>query len=120
MAGRGKPAPKRKRVNHDLQFKYDAIMEVDKGERTKSVIATSLGIPSNTLSTWLGKRDYYIQAFESQSFGPKNKRMKTAQHPDIDSALDKFMRAARSQPEPISLSGPIHLATRTSRHPMAG
>ena len=48
-----------KRKTHTLQTKYDAILEVEKGEKTKTQVAADLGIPLNTLSTWIGKADEY-------------------------------------------------------------
>ena len=96
-----------KRKTHTLQTKYDAILEVEKGEKTKTQVAADLGIPLNTLSTWIGKADEYKKAYQNQTFGPATKRMKKGAYPDLDDALDLFMRNARSQPKPISISGPI-------------
>ena len=103
-----KPAakpPPLKRKTTTLGTKYQAILEVEKGEKTKAAIAADYGVPPNTLSTWLKKKEEYKQAFLTQSFGPANKRMKKGDYEDVDDALDTWMREARARDIPIS--GPI-------------
>ena len=97
------PAVKRKRQTHTLQTKYDAILAVALGEKTKTQIANELRSPPNTLATWLKKADEYKEAYEKQTFGPANKRMKKGSYSDVDDALDLFMRQARAR----DCSGPI-------------
>ena len=94
-----------KRKTTTLQTKYEAILEVEKGQKTKSLIAKEIGVPPNTLSTWLSKAESLKKAYETQEFGPKMKRMKKADFQDVDDALDAWMREARARDIPIS--GPI-------------
>lgn len=46
-------------------------MEVEQGEKSKSTIAKDLGVPLNTLSTWLKKKESIIDAY--QQLNPKRK-----------------------------------------------
>ena len=94
-----------KRKQHTIQTKYDAILEVEKGIKSKTQIAADIGIPQNTLSTWLKKQDEIKKVYESQTYSHANKRMRTSTYADVDSALDKFMREARASK--TSISGPI-------------
>ena len=50
-----------------LETKYRAILEVEKGAKTKTQIAKDYGVPPNTLSTWLSKAADYKKAFETRS-----------------------------------------------------
>lgn len=49
----GKKGVKRKVEAKDFEVKYNAILEVEKGQKAKSVIAKDFNIPASTLSTWL-------------------------------------------------------------------
>lgn len=62
---------KRKLTVKTIETKYRAIMEVEQGEKSKSTIAKDLGVPLNTLSTWLKKKESIIDAY--QQFNPKRK-----------------------------------------------
>ena len=55
--------PKRKTTT--LETKDRAILEVEKGTKTKTQIAKKYGVPANTLSTWLSKAAEYKKAFGS-------------------------------------------------------
>ena len=99
------PKKKLKREHHPLQFKYDAILEVEKGVKTKSQIAEELGIKHNTLSTWLKKADTYKKAYETQQFGPDNKRMIPGKFPGVKTGLKMFFTNARASHNTVS--GPI-------------
>ena len=74
-----KSAPKRKVEVKDLETRYRAIIEVEQNPGvTKSSIAKKYGVPPNTLSTWLKNKEKYKSSFETSTFGPKSKRMRTA------------------------------------------
>ncbi|MCP3953123.1 MAG: hypothetical protein GY697_13035 [Desulfobacterales bacterium] len=96
----------KKRKLQTLETKYQAIMDVEDGKK-KADIARQLGIPSNTLSTWLTEKEStkIKKSFESQQWGPKTKRMKKSQYEDVEEALDAWFRQARSMN--INMSGPI-------------
>ena len=53
-----------------LETPYKAILEVEKGRKTKIQIAKDLDVPLNTLSIRLKKADDYKKAYETQGFGP--------------------------------------------------
>jgi len=76
---------KRKLDVRTIQEKYEAIQAVAQGKK-KVLVAKDLGIPSNTLSTWLKNKDKIVQAYESSTFGPATKRMRTADFPDVEKA----------------------------------
>ena len=48
---------KRKLDVKSVDFKYRAIMEVERGSKSKSKIASDLGIKLNTLSTWIKNKE---------------------------------------------------------------
>ena len=48
---------KQKLEIQSFKEKYAAIIEVEKGLKTKKKIAEEFGIPQNTLSTWIKKKD---------------------------------------------------------------
>ena len=62
---------KRKLDVKSVDFKYRAIMEVERGSKSKSKIASDLGIKLNTLSTWIKKQGnhyMYIPCIFSLNF----------------------------------------------------
>ncbi len=97
-----KSTPKRK--THTLETKYKAIIDVEK-KKSKTLVAKELGIPLNTLSTWLSKADYYKDNFQMQKFGGSAKRLKKGQYEGVEDGLELWMRQARTID--IPLSGPI-------------
>ena len=96
---------KRKLNLKTIQDKYQAIRAVEAGNKKKSEIAKEFNVPPNTLSTWLKNKDKIVEAYESSSFGPATKKMRTADFPDVEKALDIWFRNARANSVPIS--GPI-------------
>ncbi len=100
-------APKKRKLQ-TLETKYRAILEVEAGKKKKIDIAKEIGVPPNTLSTWLTDVVRIKAAFETQEWGPKTKKMKKSQFGNLDKGLDKWFRQARTLDIPIS--GPIILA----------
>ena len=96
---------KRKLSNYSTEYKYQALEEVDKGLKSKSEIARDLGIPQNTLSTWVKSADKIRENYHNQHFGPQRKRMRTAQFSDIEEALYKWFQTQRDKNLPVS--GPM-------------
>ncbi len=103
MAGK-----KRKLDLKSIEIKYQVIKAVEDGKKKKGEIAKEFNIPSSTLSTWIKNKEGIKEAFESASFGPSTKRMRTALYPDVEKALDLWFRDARAAATPIS--GPILMA----------
>jgi transposase-like protein len=99
-------ASKKRKLNvKSIEEKYLAIKAVEAGQKKKIQIAKDFGVPPNTLSTWLKSKDNIIQAYETSAFGPATKKMRTADFPDVEKALDLWFRDARSNNVPVS--GPI-------------
>ena len=94
-------ASKRKPVSIDT--KLQALDEVDKKVKSKTQIAKEYGVPSSTLSTWLKNKDALRKAHGN--FAPARKRIRTAKHSDVESALLMWFKNARAQKIPIS--GPV-------------
>ena len=53
----------KKRKNLSVDEKIDALLCLEKGEK-KSVVAKRLGIPPNTLSTWIKNKDKIMATYE--------------------------------------------------------
>ena len=95
-------ATKRKLNLKSIEDKYNALCAVEKGVKSKSVIAKEYGVPSNTLSTWLKNAEKIKKAYESECFGASRKKMRLAKHEDVEKALYQWLLAARSDNIPIS------------------
>ena len=61
ISGSAKRGTKGKLEVKSFKEKYEAIIEVEKRLQTKKKIAEEFGIPQNTLSTWIKKKDDKIQ-----------------------------------------------------------
>jgi len=98
-------ATKRKLNVKSIEDKYQARLEVEKATKTKAEIARNLGIPSNTLSTWIKNANKIKDAYLQSSFSPARKRMRTANYDDVEQAILKWFTSVRDQNLPIS--GPL-------------
>ena len=96
---------KRKLNLKSIQDKYQAIKAVEAGIKKKGDIAKEFGIPPNTLSTWLKNKVKIVDAYESSSFGPATKKMRTADYPNLEKALDIWFRNCRASS--VSITGPL-------------
>ena len=102
----GKKGVKRKYQSQTFETKYQAILEVEKGQKSKSAIAKDFNIPASTLSTWLKNANSIKESY--LKFGPKRKNAKTGSFDDVESAILKWFSNVREQNVPVS--GPILLA----------
>ena len=100
-----KRGTKRKPDQKPLEVKFNAIIEFEKGQKSKTEIARMFDIPKNTLSGWLKKADSIKEGFAK--FGPKRCNMRQGNYEDLETALLCWFREARNQNVPIS--GPIML-----------
>ena len=91
---------KRKNNHQSIETKYRAIMSVGDG-RKKSEIAKELGIPANTLSTWLKNKEKIIDCYENSQFAPAAKKMRKANFSEVEEALDLWFREARAKNIPV-------------------
>ena len=89
----------KKRKNLSVDEKIDALLCLDKGEK-KSVVAKRLGIPPNTLSTWIKNKDKIMATYECNN--PERKRPRMSTYTDIESALLEWFKQARSNAVVVS------------------
>ena len=68
ITGSARKGVKRKLDDKSLEIKYEVLMEVEKGVKTKKQIADHYGLAQNTLSTWLKKADGIKNAFLNSDF----------------------------------------------------
>ena len=94
---------KRKLNVKNIDTKYEAVMAVERGEKSKSQIAKEFGVPANTLSTWLKNKESILNAFTQ--FDPKRKNTRTGSFNNVETATLKWFKGARDQNIPIS--GPM-------------
>ena len=100
----------RKRKAIDLDTKYQILQAVDKNDKSKTEIAKTFEIPPSTLSTIIKQRETIMKAYNSSDFGSSRKKMRTAQHADVEEALFQWFKNVCDQNIPIS--GPT-LAAKT-------
>ncbi|XP_033745613.1 tigger transposable element-derived protein 4-like [Pecten maximus] len=97
--------PKKRKIL-DLQTKHQILIDVDKRIQSKKKnIAEAYGIPQNSLSTLLKNRAQIEKAFNTGTFSPKRKYLRTANHSDIEEALFKWFHNVRDKNIPVN--GPI-------------
>jgi transposase len=94
---------KRKKESKSMEEKYAAIIECEKGLRSKTEIAKQFSVPLSTLSTWLKNKDSIKDGY--QKFGPKRKSMKVGLYDELEEVLTTWFKATRSNNIPIS--GPM-------------
>ena len=67
---------KRLHKEQNLELKYEALLELEKGKTNKEV-AQLFGLPANTLSTWKKNKDKIFQAFQQGSATTKRVNVDT-------------------------------------------
>ncbi|XP_053404457.1 tigger transposable element-derived protein 4-like [Mercenaria mercenaria] len=102
----GKTGIKRKLDVKTIEVKYNAIMEVEKGQKSKAQIARDLKINSSTLATWVKNAANIKEGY--LTYSPKRKTMKTGKWDELESALLQWFKFARDK-EAV-LSGPTLIA----------
>ena len=101
----GKKGVKRKIEAKDFEVKYNAILEVEKGQKAKSVIAKEFNIPASTLSTWLKNANAIKEAY--LKFGLKRKNARISSFEEVENATLKWFTMVRDANLPVS--GPVLL-----------
>ena len=94
---------KRKKESKSMEEKYAAIIECEKGQKSKTEIAKQFNVPLSTLSTWLKNKDSIKEGY--QKFGPKRKSMKVGHYDELEEVLTTWFKSTRSNDIPIS--GPM-------------
>ena len=102
ITGSAKRGVKRKLDNKSLETKYEVLIEVEKGTRSKKQIADQYGLAQSTLSTWLKKGEDIKNAYLNGDFSSKRKKLRTAGYPEVEEALLKWFKTARDHNVPIS------------------
>lgn len=85
----GKTGIKRKSEHKSLDVKYNAIMEFEKGQKSKSEIAKMFNIPKNTLTGWINKTESIKQGW--MKFGPKRRNMREVCKRTVKNFIKKNM-----------------------------
>ena len=88
----GKKGVKRRNDTKTFEVKYQAIMEVEKGLKSKAAIAKLFEIPATTLSTWFKSSESIKDAY--LKYGPSRKILKTATYEDVEKATLKWFSCA--------------------------
>lgn len=87
-----------------LADKVKLIREVEKGEKTRAVIASDFGIPRSTLSTILKNKVSILTTVEHGKSG-STYRNKKPQHDDVENCVLRWFQETRKNNIPVS--GPI-------------
>jgi transposase-like protein len=90
-----------KRKSYTLEFKLKAIKDVRDGKKKKDV-CKDLNIAPSTLSTFLKDQKQLLSVKESQKFHAKTKKMRSANHDDLDKAVLLWIKQARAMGTPVS------------------
>lgn len=97
---------KRKRSALDLETKISIINDIESGKK-QTAVCSALGLPKQTVSTIWNDRVKIKQAFQSATVNSR-KRLRTAAFEDVEEALLKGFRLARSQNFPIQLYNTVN------------
>ena len=90
---------KREHKEMNLESKYKALLELDKGKTNKEV-ASLFGVPPNTVSTWKRNKTKIYEAFQNGS--PSTKRIKIGKYDQINKAVLQWFEQAQSENVPIT------------------
>ncbi|CAM1308249.1 Uncharacterised protein g4794 [Pycnogonum litorale] len=96
---------KRKLITKNIEQKYEILLEVERGLKSKLQIAKENGIPPNTLSTWIKNSVIIKSAYTQHKFLPHCKRMRLAKEETLEQVLLMWFNVARDKSFPVS--GPI-------------
>ena len=100
-----KQSKKRKCEQRSIEFKNKVLLEVERGIKSKAKIAEEYSVNASTLSTWIKNKQQIFDAHKGEKFESKRKRLREANHEDLENALHKWFMSQRSKNVPIS--GPI-------------
>ena len=100
MPGAGKTPNRRKYHRKTLTDKYKAILELEKGNKSKTEIAKMFDVPLNTLSGWIKHADSIKDGHGR--FGPKRLSLKQGTFKELEQELSKWCRSVLDQNKPLS------------------
>ena len=93
---------KRKLDNKSIETKYEKLMELEKGQKTKKQIADQYGLAKSTLAIWVKKSDDIKNSYLNGDFTSKRKKLRTAGYPEVEEALLTWFKSTRDNNVPIS------------------
>ena len=96
-----KTGVKRKLSVVTIEKKYQALLEVEKGVKKKAQIAADIGIPHNTLSTWIKNSEKIKQHCQDGCINDR-KRIRNGEAPDTEKATLKWLKSINDQNIPVS------------------
>ena len=105
VPGYQQPKVKRSRCHISLAEKYEAIMEMEKGNRTKSELARMFNVPQSTFFSWVRNADSIKQGLAK--YDPKRSRMRAGTFAELEGELYKWCCTQRDVN--IQLSGSLIL-----------
>jgi hypothetical protein len=88
-----------------IDKKYHALTSIINKEKTPKQIMSELGVKHNTISDWIKKKDKITEYYFSPSIHSSAKRIRTAQHVDIDKALLKWYQELKASN--VQVNGPM-------------
>ncbi|XP_070382497.1 tigger transposable element-derived protein 4-like [Dermacentor albipictus] len=88
-----------------LERKMEIINDFESGRFTKTGLATKHAVPKSSLTRILQDKDKLRQAVETSRFGPERKRLRVANHEDLEKCL--LVRLRRACSENIPIIGPL-------------
>ena len=83
MAGIGRATSRATHQPISLSKKVEIIKAVGNSQKYKSSIAGEFGVAKSTVSSIM-KNKKTLEVYESSSFAPQQKRLRTAAHSDVD------------------------------------
>lgn len=93
------PNKKRSHKEHNLEVKYKALLEFEKGKSNKDV-SKLFGVPANTLSTWKKNKSKIFEAFQKGS--TSTKRVKVDTYDQVNKAVLRWFTKMRSENVPVN------------------
>ena len=88
----GKKGVKRKLDNKSIATKYEVLMELKNGQKTKKQIADQYGLAKSTLPTWVKKADDIKNSYLYGDFTNARNKLRTAGYPEVEEALLTWAR----------------------------
>ena len=95
---------KRKLENQSIEKKYKILLQLEKGTKPAD-LSRQHGIPANTISGWKKKADVIKQMYEKSVFDPTRKKLRGAEHKDVDDAVFQWFTNTRATNLPVN--GPL-------------
>ena len=93
----------KRKLDKSLETKYEVLMEIKKGIRSKKQIVDHYGLNKSTLSTWLKKADNIKSILLIGYFSAKPKKILAATYPEVKEALLKWFKTSLDNNVPVAI-----------------